>query len=385
MNFTFATAGEILFGANMLDKAVERMPGLGRRFLVVTGGDGRRAAPLLELMERRGLEVELFAISSEPSIPQVEKGASMARDAACQAVVGIGGGSAMDAAKAIAALMANPKGAMEYVEVVGKARPLDVPAAPCVTISTTAGTGAEVTRNAVLSSPEHKVKVSLRHASMLPRLAVVDPLLTHGMSPEVTASTGLDALTQLMEAWLSRKATPLTDGFCLEGLVRAARSLPRAHADGRDAAAREEMHLAALLSGLALANGGLGMVHGLAAPLGGLLGAPHGMVCAALLPAAMRCNLRLVRKQGNEAVVRRMADLAGILTARDGAAPEAGVEWIEELCATLRVKGLAALGLKEQDVPKVAAQGLKASSMRGNPVEPEQEDVEAVLRESLGG
>ncbi len=279
MQFTFATAGEIIFGPGSLQTAVERMADLGKRFLVVTGSNSERARPLLGAMMAQGLEASLFSVPMEPSLSIAEKGAAAALQAECEAVVGMGGGSAMDAAKAIAALMTNREGVLEYVEVIGKGRALAHAAAPCVAIPTTAGTGAEVTRNAVLVSSQDKVKVSLRHPSMLPRLAVVDPLLTYGMSPEVTAATGLDALTQLMEAWLSRKASPLTDGFCLEGLVRAARSLPRVCADGQDAEAREEMHLASLLSGLALANGGLGMVHGLAAPLGGLLGAPHGMVC----------------------------------------------------------------------------------------------------------
>lgn len=383
MQFSFATAGEILFGPGMLETAVARMAALGKRFLVVTGSNSERAGPLLRSMMAQKLEASLFSVPMEPSLSIVEKGASAALQAECQVVVGMGGGSAMDAAKAIAALMTNREGVLEYVEVIGKGRPLQYDAAPCVAIPTTAGTGAEVTRNAVLVSSRHKVKVSLRHASMLPRLAVVDPLLTHGMSPEVTASTGLDALTQLMEAWLSRKATPLTDGFCLEGLVRASQALPRAYADGNDAEAREEMHLASLLSGLALANGGLGMVHGLAAPLGGLLGAPHGMVCAVLLPAALRANTRLAREHNAQEPLRRLQELAVIVTGNVHAGLEDGVRWVEELCASLQVQGLAALGLQEEDVDKVAEQGLRASSMKGNPLEPSATDLSKVLREAM--
>jgi len=383
MQFSFSTAGEILFGPGILEQGVERMAALGSRFLVVTGSNSERARPLLRHMLRHGLEASLFSVPMEPSLAIAERGAAAALHADCQAVVGMGGGSAMDAAKAIAALMTNRGGAMEHVEVIGKGRPLEVPAAPCVAIPTTAGTGAEVTRNAVLASSSHKVKVSLRHPSMLPRLAVVDPQLTHDMPAAVTASTGLDALTQLVEAWLSRKATPLTDGFCLEGLVRAARSLPAVWADGTDARAREEMHLASLLSGLALANGGLGMVHGLAAPLGGWLGAAHGMICAALLPAALRANLRLAREAGAAATVERLDQLAGILTGEAQASAEDGVAWVAELCSTLQAQGLASLGLAETDLEEVAGQGLKASSMKGNPVQPGLEDLVAVLRESL--
>lgn len=384
MQFGFATAREILFGDGVLETAVEHMVRIGKRFLVVTGSTGERAAPLLRALSRHELEAVPYAVSNEPSVDMVVKGAEKALDEACQAVIGIGGGSVMDAAKAIAALMTNRKDVYEYLEVVGRGRPLDAPAAPCVAIPTTAGTGAEVTRNAVLTAAQHKVKVSLRHLSMLPCLAVVDPTLTHAMGPHLTAATGMDALTQLIEAYVSRKATPLTDGFCLEGLVRVARSLPVAYADGANAAAREDMALGSLLSGLALANGGLGAVHGLAAPLGGLLGAPHGMICAALLPAVLRANCQALRQREPESpALGRMRDVAALCTGLSQAAIEDGIAWVEELCVSMEVRGLSVMGLREEELEKVAGMGLRASSMRGNPVPLEQGEVVAILRQAL--
>ena len=195
----------------------------------------------------------------------------------------------------MAALLTNEGDLSDYLEVVGKGRPLQNPAAPCIAVPTTAGTGAEVTYNAVLGVPDQHVKVSMRSPLMLPRWAIVDPLLTHSMPPELTASTGLDALTQLIEAFVSNKANPLTDGVCREGLQRAGRSLRRAFEDGSDAEAREDMSLASLFSGMALANAKLGAVHGFAGPLGGMTDAPHGVICGKLLPYVMQANVRALQ------------------------------------------------------------------------------------------
>jgi alcohol dehydrogenase class IV len=230
-------------------------------------------------------------------------------------VIGLGGGSVLDAAKAIAALMTNGGHPLDYLEVVGRGQALRVPAAAMIAIPTTAGTGTEVTRNAVLGSPEHHVKVSLRSPLMLPRLALVDPELTYDLPPALTASTGLDALTQLLEPFVSHQGNPMTDALCREGLRRAAQALPRVFANGQDRAAREDMALASLFGGLALANAKLGAVHGLAAPIGGMFPAPHGAVCAALLPHVMAINVRALRdRQPDAEALRRYDQAAQLLT-----------------------------------------------------------------------
>src|SRR4051794_32638010 len=231
--FEFATAARILFGEGTVRQVPAAAAALGRRALLVTGASPDRAFPLQTSLEGAGVSTVLCAVPGEPTVDLIR---SAPRD--CDFVVAFGGGSALDAAKAIAALLTNPGDPLDYLEVIGAGRPLDHPAAPCIAIPTTAGTGSEVTRNAVLASPLHRVKASLRSPSMLPRLAVVDPELTYGLPPALTASTGLDALTQLIEPYVSLRANPMTDQFCAEGLRRAAAALPRVWRNGGDREAR---------------------------------------------------------------------------------------------------------------------------------------------------
>ncbi|RPI12577.1 MAG: iron-containing alcohol dehydrogenase, partial [Acidobacteriales bacterium] len=285
MRFEFATATRIVFGPGTLREIAPAVREMGVRALPVTGSRPEIATGL-------GLDCVPYAVPGEPTVDLVRQGVQLAREERCDVVIGLGGGSAIDAAKAIAALVPNSGEPLDYLEVVGKGRALEKPSLPFIAVPTTAGTGSEVTRNAVLASPDHRVKASLRSPYMLARLAVVDPELTYDLPPAVTASTGLDALTQLIEPYVSSRANPMTDSLCVEGMRRAARSLPRAFADGRDGEARLDMSLASLFGGLALANAGLGAVHGFAAPIGGAFEAPHGAVCAALLPLVMDANIR---------------------------------------------------------------------------------------------
>lgn len=382
MRFSFSTAGEIRFGSGILAESGECLANLGRSAFVLHGGNAGRAAPLLRVLEAQGVAHQGFGIPGEPSVAMVLEAAAAARQSGADFVIGIGGGSVLDAAKAVAAFMTNTGDPFEFLEVVGQGRPLRSRPAPCAAIPTTAGTGAEVTRNSVLKA--EGVKVSLRSPMLLPALVLVDPELTLSMPPEITAATGIDALTQLMEAYVSRKATPLTDALCLEGLVRGARSLRQAWHDGSDISAREEMCLASLFSGLALANGGLGAVHGLAAPLGGVLDSPHGLVCAALLPAVLRANVAALRQRDPGGVgLQRYRELAVVLGDDVAAEADEGVAWGAALCRELRTPGLVALGLKDEDIPLIVERAVRASSMRGNPVELTPAELALVLRESL--
>jgi alcohol dehydrogenase class IV len=299
-------------------------------------------------------------------------------------VISFGGGSALDAGKAIAAILTNPGDLTDYLEVIGKAQPLVVPPAPFIAIPTTAGTGTEVTRNAVLASKEHRVKVSIRSPLMLARLAVVDPELTYNLPPAVTARAGLDALTQLIEPYVSSRANPMTDGFCREGMRRVSRSLRRAYHDGHDAEARADMSLAALLSGLSLANAGLGVVHGFAGPIGGMFPAPHGAVCAALLPRGMAANIQALRARAPESdVLRRFAEVACTLTGRADARAEDGVEWVSELCREFQIPSLRTYGVGEKDIPALVEKAAMASSMKANPIVLTPPELEAVLAKAL--
>jgi alcohol dehydrogenase class IV len=299
-------------------------------------------------------------------------------------VIGFGGGSAIDAAKAIATLVANGGDPLDYLEGIGAGKPLTQPALPIIAIPTTAGTGAEVTRNAVVASPEHRVKASLRSPFMLPRLALVDPELTYTLPPEVTAGTGLDALTQLIEPFVSHRANPMTDAFCREGLTRAARSLRRAYEHGDDAAAREDMALASLFGGLALANAGLGAAHGFAAPICGMFPAPHGATCAALLPHVMAANVAALRaRQPDGPALARYEELARILTGKQDATVEDALRWVSALCHDLRVPGLAAYGVTRADSPILAQKAAAASSMKANPIGLTPQELEEILAQAL--
>ncbi|MBM4152973.1 MAG: iron-containing alcohol dehydrogenase, partial [Kiritimatiellaceae bacterium] len=230
-------------------------------------------------------------------------------------------------------------------------------------------------------SPEHRVKVSIRHPLMIPDLAIIDPECTLSMPPAITAATGLDAFTQLLEAFLCKKPNPMTDGFCRDGLVRVVRSLRRAYANGSDRNAREDMALASLFGGLALANAGLGSVHGLAGPLGGMFDAPHGMVCASLLPSAMRVNLALLQTRSPESIaLERLFEFARWT---GGNTAEEGIEWISTLCRDLQVPRLASFGVTEQDFPVLAENAQRTSSIKVNPVALTASELEQVLRGAL--
>ncbi len=369
MRFEFATAARIISGAGALRKVAPAAKAMGTRALLVTGRSPRRAAPLAAQLSGAGVESFPFAVEGEPTVEIARDGAEFARACKCDLVIAFGGGSALDAGKAIAAILTNPGEITDYLEVIGKAQPLAVPPAPFVAIPTTAGTGAEVTRNAVLASATHRVKVSMRSPLMLPRVAVVDPELTHGLPPEITASTGLDALTQLIEPFVSNRANPMADAFCREGLGRVRDSLRRAWRDGNDREARADMALAALLGGLALANAGLGVIHGFAGPIGGMFPAPHGAVCAALLPYGMEANIRALRARSPEsAALRRYDEVARILTGLPSARAEDGVHWVSELCGEFRIPPLRQYGIGVQDVETLVAKAQQASSMKANPI-----------------
>jgi alcohol dehydrogenase class IV len=386
MQFEFATASRIVFGEGTVREVAPAAKQLGRRALLLTGRAPERADRLLIELKAAGVRCSSFPTDCEPTVELVRRGAEYARNEQCDVVIAFGGGSAIDAGKASAALLTNPGDLIDYVEVVGGGKSLQNPAAPLITVPTTAGTGSEVTRNAVLGVTERRVKVSLRSPLMLPRLAVVDPELTLGLPPAVTARTGLDALAQLIEAYVSIRANPLTDGLCVEGIRRAARSLRRAFLEGHDLEARRDMSLAALLSGLALANAGLGVVHGFAGPLGGRFPAPHGAICAALLPHGMEINLRALHSRAPQSqALRRYGEVARILTGRADAPAEEGIAWVRETCRELEIPPLSAFGMSEEDVPALIAEAAKASSMKGNPLVLGPEELREVLLRSLKG
>jgi alcohol dehydrogenase class IV len=374
LRFEFATATRIIFGEGTAATLPELVRSLGARPLVVTGASPDRAAALVSV-----LSAETFAISGEPTVDLIREGVRRAQNAACDVVISIGGGSAIDAGKAIAAIATNGGDPLEFLEVIGRGRALSAQSLPFIAIPTTAGTGSEVTRNAVLGSAEHGVKASLRSPMMLPRVALVDPELTYGLPPAITAFTGLDALTQLIEPYVSARANPLVDGICVEGIGLAAGALRRVNHDGTDRAARRDMALASLFGGLALANAGLGVVHGFAAPLGGSWKAPHGALCAALLPHGMAVNVAALRARAPQhPALERYTAIARLLTGRNDARAEDGIAWVRELCAELNIPPLRAWEITEADLPGVVEKAARASSMQANPLQLTTEELLAV-------
>jgi alcohol dehydrogenase class IV len=389
--FEFATAGRVRFGRGEVRQAPQALRDLGaRRVLVVTGRTPQRSQPLRSALAAAGIDAVTLPVPGEPTVEVARAGTALVRQRRCDAVVGFGGGSALDAAKAVAILATNGGDPLDYLETVGRGQVLQRPALPWVAIPTTAGTGSEVTRNAVLTVTGQAVKASLRSPLMLARLAVVDPDLLVGVPRPTLAASGLDALSQLIEPYLSARANPLTDALAPEGIRRSARSLLRAGTDGidgPDAAAeqrREDLALASLFGGLCLANSGLGAVHGFAAPAGGMFGAPHGAVCAALLAPAMEVNLQALSARAPDHPSRaRIQHVAALLTGDETASPEDGTAWLHRLRTTLAIPGLAHYGMTEGDVPDLVTKAKQASSMRANPIQLTDHELTEIALRSL--
>ena len=384
MKFEFATAPRIVFGPGSLGEVGQIAQDLGRRALVVTGRDAGRADRLMASLKEREIAVVNFSVFREPEIATIEQAVTLARSRQCDLVVSIGGGSALDSGKAVAAMLANEGKLIDYLEVVGSGKPLTKPSLPFIAIPTTAGTGSEVTRNAVLASAEHRVKVSLRSTFMLPKVALVDPELTYDLPPALTASTGMDALTQLIEPYVCSRANPMVDALCLEGIRLAAQALPIAFDIPSNVAAREDMAVASLFGGMALANAGLGAVHGFAGPIGGMFPAPHGAICAALLPYVMEVNLRALRQRapGHEALAR-YDKVARVLTGNPDAEAANGVEFVSALIADLKIPPLGKYGLTHEHTTELVQRAAKASSMKANPIALTAEELSEVLDKAL--
>jgi alcohol dehydrogenase class IV len=382
--FEFATATKIVFGRGRVAELASHVERLGSRALIVTGSCPDRHVAQTRQLEDAGIAVRVFPVAREPSVETIRHGVAVAREFDANVVVGLGGGSALDAGKAIAVLITNPGEPLDYLEVIGKGRSLEHPSAPYVAVPTTSGTGAEVTKNAVLESAEHGVKVSLRDDSMLPRVALVDPELTVGVPPEVTATTGLDALTQVIEPLLSCKSNPLVDAIAMAGVRHAREGLRRAFADGRDLAAREHLSLTSLFGGLSLANAKLGVVHGIAGPLGGMTGAAHGALCARLLPAALRATQRaLLTRAPAHPALGRLREIAVVLTGDPDASGDMAMNWLERLVDDLNIPRLAQLGLERSRIAELVSKAQRASSMKGSPLPLLDDEVATIVQNCL--
>jgi alcohol dehydrogenase class IV len=383
MKFEFATANQIIFGEGVLSQVGEISSELGENTLIVAGGGSVPINSLIKILETGRISNTVFRVHSEPDIITVMEGVELAKNNHCDFVIGFGGGSVLDTAKAIAAMLTNPGQLVDYLEVIGSGKQIINQAAPMIAIPTTAGTGTEVTSNAVIASPEHQIKVSLRSRKMIPTIALVDPELTYTMPAKVTANTGMEPLTQVIESYVSNRANIMTDIISERGIKLGAGALLKAFLDGEDRKARHDMSITSLFGGLALANGGLGAVHGFAGPIGGMFNVPHGLLCACLLPYVIKYNIKTLETfELGEEIRNRYLDIAKWVTGDPLAEINDGIYWIQELAKSLNIPGLRDLGIHPQDFDIIIEKSKSASSMQKNPVKLEEKILRAILEEA---
>ena len=363
--FAITSPGRILFGRGEAGKAPALLRGFGTRGLIVHGANPARLAGLLADLGVGQDGNATITCAAEPSLPMLEKALILARAHAPDWVLGLGGGSVMDLAKALAGLIPAQGGPMDHLEVVGRGLPLTEAPLPFIAIPTTAGTGSEATKNAVIGLPDHGRKVSLRDDRMLARLAIVDPALTDGTPWAVTLASGLDAVTQVIEPFVSVKATPYTDAISAPAIGAGLMALQRLR-QGEDQDARDALAWVSLSGGLALANAGLGAVHGLAGVIGGLCPAPHGAVCGALLAPILRVN-RDHAEAGSEAA-RRLDLVFATIAERLGGTAKDAPDTLAHWAKAAGLPGLTAMGFVPDWQHKTAEAALGASSTKGNPV-----------------
>ncbi|MFT6229160.1 MAG: alcohol dehydrogenase class IV [Paracoccaceae bacterium] len=382
--YGFAAPAAIAFGPGVRMQALDVAPRLGNTALVVTGATPARAAWLIDGLRAAGVAVQVVSIGHEPLVADALAAVAQARACGADMVIGIGGGAALDLAKAVAGLTRELGDPMDHLEVVGKGLPLTADPLPLIAIPTTAGTGAEATQNAVLGVPEKGRKVSLRDARLLPRLALVDPDLTHGLPAGPTLATGLDALTQVIEPYLSARATPMTDALCRDAIARGLAALPRVMAGlaagAEDAAARAQMAHVSLMGGIALANSGLGAVHGLAGVLGGVTGGAHGAICGALLGPILGANRAAMAARAPDLpAAARLEEVCALIADALGGTAMDAPQTLAAWAAGAGLPGLTDLGFNRGMAGAVAAASVSSSSMKGNPLPLTQDELIAAM------
>lgn len=377
----FVSAGRIIFGWGKIALLPDLIRPYGRKVLVIRGKSTSYGEQFYQLLHKNEFQISEFPVSQEPDLETINNAASIGRKHNCDAVISFGGGSVIDTGKAVSALLNNDGETLDYLEVVGKGKPLAHPSKPFIAVPTTAGTGSEVTKNAVISVPEKKVKVSMRSNFMLPAIALIDPEVTIQLPPMVTAMTGMDAFIQVIEPYVCNSPNPMVDLFCRDAVPRAAKYILKAFEDGFKKTARENMSWVSLMGGLSLANAKLGAVHGFAGPIGGMYSAPHGAVCAALLSPVLRINCELVASNPDyESARARYQEIACWVTGTSNSSIEDGIRWFDNLTKQLAIKKLSHWGVKEEDFSEIVEKAEKSSSMKGNPVKLSRSDLMRILK-----
>ncbi|RMG25205.1 MAG: iron-containing alcohol dehydrogenase [Bacteroidetes bacterium] len=387
-SFQFAPCPKLYVGAGSFDGLPAHIQSLGAKALLVTGRSSLEASPfwsyLQQGLDQRGIPYAHWRIEGEPSPGQVDDCVQSHRQAGIEVVVAIGGGSVLDGGKAISAMLMEQGGVKQYLEGVGSRQPSGRKV-PFIAVPTTAGTGSEATKNAVLSEPGPQgYKKSLRHERFVPDMAVVDPRLTLSCPPHITAASGMDAFTQLLEAYLSTAASPLTDALALEGLAAIRKGLPEAFEQGHSTEARSQMAYAALLSGLCLANAGLGLVHGFASSVGGRHHIPHGALCARLMGPVNRITLRAIfRSQQDQQALHKYAQAGRLFTQKEKQSPAYYatflIELIEAWTAAFHLPSLSDYHINSQHFPEI----IDHTSHKNHPVSLSRAELLEILQACL--
>lgn len=382
-NFEFSTASKIIYGCGSVKQVGALSSSFGRRLLIIISKSASLKS-IEDLLKSGFSKYEVYKVSGEPTYEAIENEIKTLRSIRPDVILAIGGGSTLDFAKVVSALMTNEGDLLDYLEVVGKNQPLVNSPIPMIAAPTTAGTGTEVTKNAVIKISDKAMKVSLRNEKLVPRIALIDPELTLDLPPQITASTGMDALVQLIEPFTSIKSNPFTDLFCIEGIKAISANLQKVYANPVDIQAREQMSFASLLGGLALANAGLGAVHGFAAVLGGMSPIPHGECCAGLLPAVFSANQKaLLERDPQNPLLGKFDEISRLVTRHSKAKTSDGVKWFGALIKELKIPQISEYGITLADFPAIIDKVKSASSMKANPVQLTEEELNRILSESL--
>ena len=386
MDFDFYTANRIIFGPGKFEEITQLVGRERKRCFAVTGKSAAREAGMLDCldvaMRKESVELECFSLDREPTVSIVDDAVGRALDFQAEIVIGLGGGSALDLGKAVSGVATNGGSVLDYLEGVGKGAPIEKPSLPYIAIPTTAGTGSEVTKNAVICSDDGTFKKSIRSPHLIPDVALVDPELTKTMQPALTAACGFDALSQLIESLTSNCSNSMTDALALAGIERVARSLYAAWSNGENMRAREDMAFASLMSGMTLTNAGLGAVHGLAAPLGALHSIPHGITCAILLPGVIEANVNALLDYDRDSLVLEKYSNLAMIFCRTSDDPFKMVERIQMMMQMMKMPGLGEFGFKKEDIPQVVEKS-RGSSMKYNPIELTDDKLTEILEQAL--
>lgn len=389
--FSFSPVPRIVFGAGTFQKLDESIGRYGKKVLIVTGGKSLRAAghfqDLLDRLHSRSIQVFETLTAGEPTPDLVDDAMEKFRGEGIDVVAAIGGGSVLDAGKAISAMLPQQDSVMEYLEGVGSGKVHNGVKVPFIAVPTTSGTGSEATKNAVLSRVGlNGFKKSLRHDRFVPDVAVLDPVLTLSCPPDITAASGLDAFTQLLEAYVSTQAQPMTDALAFDAMRHVKDCLiPACTSGSGDVNVRAGMAYASLVSGIVLANAGLGIIHGLASPIGGYFNIPHGVVCGTLLAEAVKINVEMLKEAGDAGVegLKKYAHVGALLseTNMDDIYSSCArlIHILEDWIKKLKIPRLGQYGMTEGDLDRIVVAG----SCKNNPIELEKEQIRQLLLNRL--